>query len=97
MMQPTTQLKEAVQGAETRLWSTYVLAMSRCQGAEAKYHNAWREYVISDCDDALRGKWRELAAAWIDATQQAQVAELAWKRATYPQHGLTVSEDVTSS
>jgi hypothetical protein len=97
MMQRTTQVRETIEDAETRLWSMYVLAMSRCQGIEAKYYAAWREYVISDGDPVWHKRWRELAEEWQDATRQAHAAVLAWKRVAYPQHGMSVQEDESSS
>lgn len=97
-MQLTTQLKETVQGAEQRLWSQYLLAVSRCHGIEVKYHNGWREFVEnSKADRGADTRWCLLADEWRAARRDADRAFEEWKRVAYPMHGFAVDEDLMSS
>jgi len=98
MMQLTTQPKETVQDAEQRLWSLYLLAVSRCHGIEVKYHNVWREHV--EDQNVVGGaytRWRWLSHEWKFARRDADEAFAAWKRVAYPLHGFAVDEDEPSS
>ena len=96
MMQPLTYSPNTVQYAEQRLWSEYLLAVSRCQGTEVKYQNAWRDHVTMP-GNGSQARWEQLGVAWEVARQQVDAAKLAWKRAAYPPNGYRVSEDEQSS
>lgn len=79
---------------ERKLWSEYLVMLARKTECWRLYNEAWRNYVTTGLDDAVKGRvWDKCSSLHDMWRERAECAYREWQKIAYPLHNIALSDE----